>query len=130
MEQLHSKFKVFVLNATENGSDIFPEDFHLTMNGFISLNKVAVKSVSVEHFDNDIIVSLGYIHGQESYPVSLSSVNLGTLPLKEGMKLSDELEKALNRIVDGEDESVICHDFFVNKDRQFIAVFLKTGLVK
>lgn len=123
-QQVHSKFKVFVTSPDSNGG--IPSDFHLTMNGFIALSKIAVKSVSVEYLHNsagdEIVISLGYVDDQESYAVSLKSVNFGPLAKKEGQSLSDELEKALSA---NSDDSVICHELFVNKNNEFVGVFLR-----
>lgn len=123
-KQAHSKFKVFVTTPDSSGG--IPEDIHLAMNGFIALNKVAVKSVGVEYVEiiNKIVISLGYVEGQEPYAVVLQPINLGKL---DGLAptLSESLEVALTRAAETEDNSVICHEFYVDKDGNYVALFLK-----
>lgn len=127
MEQAHSKFKVFVVTPDKNSSDGIPADLHLTMNGFIALNKVAVKSVGVEYVEaiDKIVISLGYTEGQESYPIVLQSILLGQLAMKEGQSLAEELEVALTKAAETQDDSVICHEFYVDKNGNYVALFLK-----
>lgn len=126
MEQVHSKFKVFVVTPDKNSLKI-PSDLHLTMNGFIALNKVAVKSVGVEYVEaiDKIVISLGYTEGQESYPIVLQSILLGQLAMKEGQNLAEELEVALTKAAETQDDSVICHEFYVDKNGNYVALFLK-----
>lgn len=126
MEQVHSKFKVFVVTPDKNSLKI-PSDLHLTMNGFIALNKVAVKSVGVEYVEaiDKIVISLGYTEGQESYPIVLQSILLGQLAMKEGQSLAEELEVALTKAAETQDDSVICHEFYVDKNGNYVALFLK-----
>lgn len=124
-KQIHSKFKVFVTTPESNGG--IPENIHLAMNGFIALNKVAVKSVGVEYVEliNKIVISLGYVEDQDSYPVVLQPIHLGQLAIKEGQDLAKELEKALTEAAETQDNSVICHEFYVDKDGNYIALFLR-----
>lgn len=126
MEQFHSKFKVFVVTPDKNTTDGIPQDLHLTMNGFIALNKVAVKSVGVEYVESidKIVISLGYAENQESYSVVLQTVMLGKLDLFAN--LNEALEQALEKAANTQDDSVICHEFYVNKENNYVAFFLKT----
>jgi hypothetical protein len=122
-KQIHSQFKVFVTSPDSNGN--IPPDLQLTINGFIALNKVAVKSVGVENYQGKIVISLGYVTDQESYPVAIECVNMGLIAGKEGQDLSTELENALTKAAEGLQGAVICHEFYVDHKNEFVALFLK-----
>src|ERR1700748_194504 len=109
-KQIHSKFKVFTATPDSNGG--IPEDIHLAMNGFIALNKVAVKSVGVEYVEsiNKIVISLGYVEGQDSYAVVLQPVHLGKFGIDKDSNLTKDLEEALTKAAETQDNSVICHE--------------------
>lgn len=120
-DQRHSKFKVFITEPTSTGG--IPDELHLTINGFIALNKVAVKSVGVEFVEsiNKIIISLGYTEEQKYYSVVLQEVVLGDIPTD-----STIIEQALTKACDGID-NIICHEFYV-VGNIYTALFLKVGV--
>lgn len=120
MEQIHSKFKVFITKTDSNGN--ISAEVHEKINTFIAANKVAVKSVGVEYLEQEdyIVISLGYTEGQEHYSVVLQEVNLGSLALDESV-----IASALTKACDGM-ENVICHEFYV-KGNNYTALFLKMG---
>jgi hypothetical protein len=123
-QQLHSKFKVFKTSLDSDGN--IPNDFNLTINGFIALNKVAVKSIGMQYDKelNKIIISIGYVEGQPYYHVYLQPINLGPLAMKEGQNFCDELGKALEGAVSAQDNSTICHEVYLDKNNDYIAIFL------
>ena len=119
-DQRHSKFKVFITDPTSTGG--IPSDLHLTINGFIALNKIAVKSVGVEFVEsiNKIIISLGYTEEQKHYSVVLQEIVLGDLETN-----AEVIEQALTKACDGID-NIICHEFYV-VGNTYTALFLKVG---
>lgn len=109
MSQSHSKFKVF----------IGPEALERAAS-FVKDSSVAPKSLGVEFVESagTIVLTLGFRDDQPRYDIGLSRVSLGQLALDEA-KIAAALEAAASGLDD-----VICHEFYVDGNGEFFAVFM------
>jgi hypothetical protein len=120
--QVHDKFKVFAGNLGDNRSI---EALAGEVSRFVSDSGVAAKSIGVEYIESAgrLLITLGYREGEESYPVTLSSVSLGrTEDLKDRSDFAD-LERAIGEASAGI-ANIICHELFVTEDHEIIMVFM------
>lgn len=117
--QVHSKFKVFI---PESGLPY--EESMRRLNGMVTDftrdSQVAVKSVGVEYLESDkrLVLSLGYRDDEPGYPIKIVSVSLGKPAL-----FPDAIESAMMKAAEGI-ENVICHEFFVTGEGEFVMVLM------
>lgn len=120
--QVHSKFKVFIPAA-----GIDHKEAMRSLNGMVESwskdGKVAPKSVGIEYLEGEkrLVLSLGYRDseaGHPGYQVSLTSVSLGKPSLTP-----DAIEAAMGKAA-VDVPNVICHEFFVTGDGEFVMVLL------
>jgi len=120
--QVHSKFKVFIPEAGL-ADDEAMRRLQSMVEGWARASKAAIKSVGIEYVDasKQVILSLGYRDNEPGYPVKLTSYQLGKLQLRP-----EEIERAMENAA-GDVENVICHEFFVDGDGEFVMVLLSHG---
>lgn len=121
--QVHSKFKVFIPEAGIAYGEAMRRIAGM-VEEFARTNAVAIKSVGVEYLEHSkrLVLSLGYRDDEKlGYPVKLTSVSLGRLQLRP-----EEIEQGMSKAADGV-ENVICHEFFVTDDGEFVMVLLSHG---
>jgi hypothetical protein len=111
MNQTHSQFKVFV----GSGQNLIQ-----TAASAFSSYQIAPKSLGVEFIEaaDVLVITLGYRDDEPAYQFGLTEVNLGKLDLVPAA-IADALGDAAAKL-----ENVICHEFYVNKEGEFFAVFL------
>jgi hypothetical protein len=117
--QEHSKFKVFI--PEDNLSN--PQAMRLLANmveGFTKDGKIAAKSLGIEYLEGEkrLVLSLGYRDDEPGYQAKITSVSLGKLNLRP-----EEIEAAMSKAAEGV-ENVICHEFYVTGDGEFVMVLL------
>jgi len=119
--QIHAKFKVFISEAGIPYAAVRRLD--AMVRAFTKEGKHAVKSVGVEYLEKDkrLVLSLGYRDDVPGYSVKLTSVSLGRLQLQP-----EAIEQAMTKAA-GDVENVICHEFFVTDDGEFVMVLLSHG---
>jgi hypothetical protein len=120
--QVHSKFKVFISEAGMPYGDAMHK-IATEVEKFSCTGTTAIKSVGVEYLESSkqLVLSLGYRDGETGYPVKLTTVLLGSLDLDP-----EEIEEMMSKTADTV-ENVICHEFFVTGDGQFVMVLLSHG---
>jgi len=118
--QVHSKFKVFIPEAASDGA---MRRLVAMVENFTKDGKIAAKSVGIEYIENkkQLVLSLGYRDDEPGYPCKLTSVPLGRLNLQP-----NEIAAAMERAAAGT-ENVICHEFFVDGEGEFVMVLLSHG---
>lgn len=114
--QVHSRFRFFEAN---NMSELIMKIRMFTAGGAI-----AAKSMSLEYVEarNLYVMCLGFAELQTGYPVKLTEVEIGPLPM------DGELDP-ISMIMDqkaAEIGEVICHDIYVDKEGIVHAVFMQT----
>lgn len=120
--QVHDKFKVFI--PEENIA--YDEAMRRLGNMVASWSregKVAPKSVGIEYLEGPkrLVLSIGYRDDEPGYPVTLTSKSLGKPAL-----FPDAIEQAMSQAAAGV-EHVICHEFFVTGDGEFVMVLMSHG---
>jgi len=120
--QVHSKFKVFIPEAGITNKEAVRR-LESMVEGYAHASKVAIKSVGIEYIDaqKQVVLSLGYRDDEPGYPVKLTSVSLGKLGLKPD-EIAAAMEKAAVAV-----ENVVCHEFFVDGDGEYVMVLLSHG---
>lgn len=120
--QVHELFKVFIPEAGIPYSEAMGRIADMVKE-FTKDGKTAAKSVGVEYIEKtkQIILSIGYRNDEPGYPVRLVSRSLGRPPLR-----SDEIEVAMGKAAENV-QNVICHEFFVTDDGEFVMVLLSHG---
>lgn len=120
--QVHSKFKVFIPEA-----GIDHKEAMRRLNGMVESwskdGKYAPKSVGIEFLEGEkrLVLSIGYRDADAEvtgYPVALTSVSLGKPRL-----FPDAIEEAMSKAAT-DVPNVICHEFFVTGDGEFVMVLL------
>lgn len=117
--QSHSKFKVFI--PEEN---IAYDEAMRRLNNMVTSwsreGRVAPKSVGVEYLEGAkrLVLSVGFRDDEPGYPVKLTSVSLGKPNLFPD-EIGAAMEKAAKDI-----PNVICHEFFVTGDGEFVMVLM------
>src|SRR5271157_3676085 len=116
--QVHSKFKVFIPASGVPYADAMSQ-LSAKVEEFTSHDNVAAKSVGVEYMEGtkQLILSVGYRDDEPGYKAKLVSISLGT-----HIRLEPELiEAAMTKAAEGV-ENVICHEFFVTDEGEFVMV--------
>ena len=120
--QVHEKFKVFIPeeNITEQEAT---RRLNNMLTAWTKDGKIAAKSVGVEYLEASkrLVLSIGYRDDEPGYPVKLSAVSMGVLPL-----FPNAIEEAMTKAASGV-ENVICHEFFVTGEGVFVLVLLSHG---
>jgi hypothetical protein len=120
--QVHAKFKVFIL---EDGIGFEEAMNRLArmVETFVRESKVAVKSVGVEYLEGQkrLVASFGYRDDEPAYPVKIRWASMGKLDL-----FPDAIEAAMAGSCPA-GEAVICHEFFVTGEGEFVMVQLVHG---
>lgn len=116
--QIHGKFKVFVGPV---GSDGLIDEIAKRVEAFCAKGDIAPKSVGVEYLESQdvVVLSLGYRDDEPGYAIKLVSPVLGVFENLDPV----EIEKAMRAVCLGV-ENVICHEFYVREDGQFVMVLL------
>lgn len=115
-QQFHGRFRIF------EGNSIPQLAQRILM--FTAGGAIAVKSMGIEHLpaDDKIIISLGYADTQKGYPVKIHERVFGQLPTDDEFDAIDlEIDKAA-----AEFGNVICHDIFVDAERNLHVVFMES----
>jgi hypothetical protein len=116
MSQFHSKFKVFI--STPGPDGLLNQDLLATIAKLATESKLAIKSISVEFVDGQVIVALGYADDQPSYPVQVQCVSLGRLG-RDDVVIADAMALAASQVND-----LLCHEFYVDDSDDHIMVLL------
>ncbi len=117
--QSHNKFKVFI---PEEG--IAYDEAMRRLNNMVSTwsaeGKVAPKSVGVEYLESSkrLVLSVGFRDDEPGYKVKLTSVSLGK-PALFPDAIGAAMEKAAADL-----DNVICHEFFVTGEGEFVMVLM------
>ena len=117
--QIHSKFKAFIPEA-KIPYEVAVERLSRMVESFARNEKVAAKSVGIEFLEAEqqLVLTLGYRDDEPTYPVKLTSVSLGKLALRP-----EVIEAAMSKAAEGT-ENVICHEFFVTDQHEYVMVLL------
>jgi hypothetical protein len=120
--QVHDKFKVFI--PEENIA--YDEAMRRLGNMVASWSaegKVAPKSVGIEYLEGPkrLVLSIGYKDNEKGYPVKLTSKSLGKPQL-----FPDAIEAVMSKAA-ADVQNVICHEFFVTGDGEFVMVLMSHG---
>lgn len=117
--QVHSKFKVFIPEAGLTADEAVRR-LSAMVATFTKEHSIAAKSVGVEYLEGleQIVLSLGYRDDEPGYSAKLTSVSLGKLDLRPEV-IEAAMERGAAAI-----KNVICHEFFVDEDGEFVMVLL------
>jgi hypothetical protein len=124
--QSHSKFKVFIPedNLSEQEAT---RRLNTMLTAWTKDGKVAPKSVGVEYLEASkrLVLSIGYRDDEQGYAVKLTTISLGKPNL-----FPDAIETAMNKAAESLDADVICHEFFVTGEGEFVMVFMSHETLK
>jgi hypothetical protein len=126
VSQAHNQFKVFIPKAgisydaamKENGDQVA---------AWSKTGEVHPKSVSIEYIESkkQLVLSVGYVRAtakEPGYSVYLQVVSIGNHPELRADRLEDVMRQAAVGV-----PNVICHEFFVTDEGEFVMVFLAHG---
>jgi len=119
MSQVHNKFKLFEVNFSEGKLTVKDKKEFLS---FLNGAKTVAKSVGVEFLEesNTLLVSFGYSEKKNATNYDLVVKKVGTFENSSSLpKLEASLEKIASKL-----QNVICHEFFVDNNKNFFAFFL------
>lgn len=119
MDQYHNKFKVFIPEAGLPYAEAMKQ-LSGQVADFTKDRKVAPKSVGIEYLESAqrLVLSLGYRDDETGYPVALASISLGKLTLAPEA-IEQKMSAAAETV-----KNVLCHEFFVTGDGEFVMVLL------
>jgi hypothetical protein len=117
--QVHGKFKVFIPESAIP-QDTAQRRLSGMVEAFTRDGKVAAKSVGIEYLESQkqLVLSLGYRDDEPGYPCKLHFVPIGKPRL-----FPDAIEKAMEKAAESV-ANVICHEFFVLEDGEFVMTLL------
>ena len=114
--QVHGKFKVFVGSALGGLID--------QIEAFTKDSKVAAKSLGVEYLESKsrLVLSIGYRDDEAGYSAKITSKSLGKLNVENPNEIEAAMESAASDV-----QNVICHEFYVTEQGEFVMVLLSHG---
>lgn len=121
--QVHSQFEVFIGQPSAPGqlATSFGK-LKAEIEAYAANGALAPKSIGVEYIEptHQLVMSLGYTAGQEAgYAVRIMAVELGKFDLSDGKKIAAAMSAAAKTT-----ENVLCHEFFVREDNDFVLVLM------
>lgn len=119
MNQVHSKFKVFVGDPVSDNSI---GDLGRQIEQFVDDAKIAPKSIGIEYLESShkLIMTLGYSDEQSCTPVTISCKNLGQVDISQG---TTALEEKMSEIA-SKHQNLICHEIYITDKNEFFMVFM------
>lgn len=114
MNQIHSKFKAFVVAGSS------PIQLLQDVGKFTAEAGIAPKSVGVEYIEGKdrLTITLGYRDDEPPYAVAFEAVPLGKLDLDPRV-----IEEAFTKAA-AQKSGVICHEYFVDGQGEFTLILM------